>query len=398
MLWERMTTALLVPEGPARTGRAGPGRLGDASAVVFALALGGLTWVLSPGDGSQRAIVAPAVDLGIGLACAVMLWWRRRWPLGVALATMLVGAPSVTATGAGLIALFSLAVYRPLRTVLVLLPLWVPVALWCARALGRTDLAAVVGWTVATVVAVVAWGLFVRARRQLLAGLRERAERAETDQALRAEGARVAERHRIAREMHDVLAHRLSLVALHAGALEVRPDLPADEVRETARLLRATAREAIDELRHVVGVLREGPEQGPAPTAPQPTLADIPRLVEETRRAGVRVDLEMGVDQAEGAPGGLGRDAYRIVQEALTNMTKHARGAPGHVLVRGAPGRGLQVRVSNRLPLRRADGPALPGSGAGLLGLQERVDLAGGALVHGPDGAGNFVVQADLRW
>ena len=104
--------------------------------------------------------------------------------------------------------------------------------------------------------------MFVRARRQLLLTLRERALRAEADQRLHADRARMAERTRIAREMHDVLAHRISLMALHAGALEVQPDLPPEKVRETAELLRSTARQALEELRGVIGVLREEPGPG----------------------------------------------------------------------------------------------------------------------------------------
>ena len=114
---------------------------------------------------------------------------------------------------------------------------------------------------------------------------------------LHADNARMAERTRIAREMHDVLAHRISLIALHAGGLEVRPDLPPEKVRETAELLRSTARQALEELRGVIGVLREEAGHEVAPAAPQPTLSDIPRLVEETRRAGAKIDFEMQVDQ-----------------------------------------------------------------------------------------------------
>jgi signal transduction histidine kinase len=208
----------------------------------------------------------------------------------------------------------------------------------------------------------------------------------------------MAERTRIAREMHDVLAHRISLMALHAGGLEVRPDLPPDDVRKTAELLRSTARQALEELRDVIGVLRQ--EVGPdsAPAAPQPTLSDIPRLVEETRRAGAKIDFEMLVEHADAAPSALGRDAYRIVQEALTNIGKHARGTAGRVRVTGAAHSGLHISVRNRLPVHAQAGPTLPGSGAGLLGLQERVTLAGGALVHGPDGSGDFIVDAELQW
>jgi signal transduction histidine kinase len=207
----------------------------------------------------------------------------------------------------------------------------------------------------------------------------------------------MAERTRIAREMHDVLAHRISLLALHAGGLEVRPDLPPAEVQATASLMRSTARQALEELRSVIGVLRS--EDGdPAPAARQPTLADLDRLVEETRQAGADIDLTIDVHDVGTVPATLGRDAYRIVQEALTNVGKHASGAAAFVKVTGAVGQGLHVSVRNPISVAAARSPVLPGSGAGLLGLQERVQLSGGTLVHGPDGSGEFVVEADLTW
>jgi signal transduction histidine kinase len=130
-------------------------------------------------------------------------------------------------------------------------------------------------------VAATAMGMFVRARRMLVASLRERALRAEADQRLYADRAWMAERTRIAREIHDVLAHRISLLALHAGGLEVRPDLPPSEVRATAALMRSTARQALEELRSGIGLLRE--ENGLlTPAVRQPTLVEIRRLVEET--------------------------------------------------------------------------------------------------------------------
>ena len=161
------------------------------------------------------------------------------------------------------------------------------------------------------------------------------------------------ERTRIAREMHDVLAHRISLMALHAGGLEMRPDLPPAAVRETAVLLRTTAHQALDELRSVIGVLRDGPGDEASAPAPQPTLSDIPRLVEETRRAGAKIDFEMQVDQGDVVPGSLGRDAYRIVQEALTNIGKHAVGTAAEVRVAGTPAAGLHVIIRNRQPSTR---------------------------------------------
>ena len=309
----------------------------------------------------------------------------------------MLGTFSISATPAGLLALFSLAVHRPVRPALLVAALWIPSTLVFAAYSPTTDPVSVVLRVTPLALAVTAWGMFIRARRQLLLTLRERALRAEADQRLHEERARTAERSRIAREMHDVLAHRISLLALHAGALEVRPDLPPEKVRETAELLRSTARQALEELRGVIGVLREEPGQEPTPPAPQPTLTDIPRLVEETRRAGAKIDFAMQVEHADAAPSALGRDAYRIVQEALTNIGKHANGTAAGC---GSPGRRTTVCTSASATASPSTPPptALPGSGAGLLGLEERVDLAGGTLVHGPDGSGDFVVDAELPW
>jgi len=175
----------------------------------------------------------------------------------------------------------------------------------------------------------------------------------------------------------------------------VNPDLPPAKVRESAELLRTTAHQALEELRGAIGVLRgDGAEE--APSVPQPTLRDIPRLIEQTRRAGAKIDFDM--DVTTDAPAALGRDAYRIVQEALTNAAKHAPGTATTVRISGDPDRGLSVNVRNRQPLRVGAGSGVPGSGSGLIGLQERVDLAGGTISHGSDESGDFVVAARLPW
>jgi signal transduction histidine kinase len=394
---------LRAPGDPSRSdgtaAPAGRGRAVDAAGCLLAAVLGAL--FLSP---TLRDGVAPlstartVVDVSCGLLACLFLWWRRRWPVGVALGCVLLETFSISATAAGLLALFSLAVHRPAREALLVAALWIPSALAFAVYSPTTDPLSVVLVVTPLVLAATAWGMFIRARRQLLLSLRERAQRAEADQRLHEDRARMAERTRIAREMHDVLAHRISLLALHAGALEVRPDLPPEKVRETAELLRSTARQALEELRSVIGVLREEPGNEAAPPAPQPTLSDIRRLVDETRRAGADIDLHMRVEHEDAVPSPLGRDAYRIVQEALTNIGKHANGTATRVRVTGAPEGGLHISVRNRQPLHAPAGPALPGSGAGLLGLQERVALAGGTLVHGPDGSGDFVVEAELQW
>ena len=371
----------------------------DAVGCFTAIALGAL--FLSPSLHGQVVPLSPArivVDVACGTLACLALWWRRRWALGVAIACLLLGTISISATPAGLIALFSLAVHRPVRQTLLAVALWTPSILAFAVYSPTTDVASVVVRVIPLVLAVTAWGMFLRARRQLLFTLRERAVRAEADQQLHENQARTAERTRIAREMHDVLAHRISLMALHAGALEVRPDLPSEKVRETAELLRATARQALEELRSVIGLLRDPSEDVTPPPIPLPTLSDIGHLVDETRLAGAKIDFEMRVDHADTMPNALGRDAYRIVQEALTNIGKHASGTASQVRVIGAHGAGLHVTIRNRKPLHAGGGAALPGAGAGLLGLQERVDLAGGTLVHGPDSSGDFVVDAQLTW
>ena len=396
-------TAMLSPSDSAPPDTVGP-RTGrdwsvDAAAFVIAAALGAIILGVTMDDPANLMTSGQVtVDAVLGALCCTSLWWRRRWPFGVALLCVLLGSFSTSGTVAGLFALTSLAIHRHVRPALLVAALFVPSAMVCSIWLGRTNTWSVMLPTVALAAAAIAWGMFIRARRQLLATLLDRAERAEADQLARAERARLAERTRIAREMHDVLAHRISLVALHAGALEVALDLPPAQVRESAALLRSTAHQALEELRDVIGVLRDEPGQDWTSTVPQPTLADVPRLVEETRRAGAKVDFEMQVDGAAAAPGPLGRDAYRIVQEALTNIGKHARGTHAQVRVVGAPNRGLHISVRNPPAVGAHVRPALPGSGTGLLGLQERVTLANGVLVHGPDASGDFVVEADLPW
>ena len=378
---------------------AGRERAVDALGFLLAVSLGAL--FLSPelhDNPDPLSATQIAVDVLAGVLACVSLWWRRRWPVGVAVVCLVLGMVSSSATPAGLLALSSLAVHRPARPTVVVTLLWIPSVLVFAVYSPTTGPVSVVAFVMPLALAASGWGMFIRARRQLLLSLRDRAVRAEADQELHEEQARVGERTRIAREMHDVLAHRISLIALHAGGLEVRPDLPPDQVQETAALLRATARQALEELRSVIGLLRENPGHEPAPVNPQPTLRDISRLVEETRSAGTQIDFEMHVVGIEDLPAPLGRDAYRIVQEALTNIGKHAYGTAARVRVTGAPDNGLHISVRNRQSVPAHTTPTLPGSGAGLLGLQERVALAQGTLVLGPDGSGDFVVEAELTW
>ena len=378
---------------------AGQERTVDALLVVLAAALGAL--FLSPelhDNPDPWTTSQVVIDVTAGVMACGALWWRRRFPVGVALLCLLAGAVSSSATPAGLLALSSLAVHRPARSTVLVSVLWIPSLLAFALYSPTTGPGAVLAFVMPLVLAASGWGMFIRARRQLLLSLRERALRAEADKELNEERARVAERTRIAREMHDVLAHRISLMALHAGGLEVHPNLPPSEVRQTAALLRVTAGQALEELRSVIGVLRTDGAHEPEGVAPQPTLGDIRRLVEDTRAAGMDVDFQMDVEQPECVPAPLGRDAYRIVQEALTNIRKHAQGTTGWVRLAGSPSRGLHIIVRNPHPVGTHQVSTLPGAGAGLVGLRERVALAGGTLNLGPDGSGDFVVEANLTW
>lgn len=329
------------------------------------------------------------------LACAA-IWLRRRWPVGLAVATVPVGMVSDTAGGACMIALFTLAVHRPFRYVawvgginLALLPVY----FWL-----RPDPELTFGLAVAIFLlltaAVVGWGLLVRSQRQLMLSLRDRARRAETEARLRAEQAQRLAREAIAREMHDVLAHRLTLLSVHAGALEFRPDAPHEEVARAAGVIRESAHEALQDLREIIGVLRTGDSDDAG--RPQPTLAALDMLVAESREAGMKVTLDSRVTDADTVPASVGRTAYRIAQEGLTNARKHAPGAEVTVSVSGAPGEGLTMSVRNPPP----DGevPHVPGSGQGLIGLTERATLAGGRLEHGPEANGGFGVRAWLPW
>jgi signal transduction histidine kinase len=237
------------------------------------------------------------------------------------------------------------------------------------------------------------WGVTVRARRQLVLSLAERTRRAETEQQLRVEQARRRERERIAREMHDVLAHRLSLLSMHAGALEFRPDATAETVAETAGVIRASAHQSLTDLREIIAVLRASDADA---LHPPPALGGLAVLVAETRSAGTAVTLHDADLDAVSAPPLLGRTAYRIVQEGLTNARKHAPGEAVTLDVSGGPGRGLTIGVRNRV--RAAAEPPVPGSGTGLIGLAERAVLAGGRIEHGPDDGGEFRLVAWLPW
>jgi signal transduction histidine kinase len=350
--------------------------------VAFAISAATLadTWQMHPPWLRVVAVV-------VGIATLVSLHWRRTHPAAVGIGVAAVALVILPASGANLAATFNAAIRargRDLAVIAGLLIAWAFASPLLYPSSGSYWVNAGVCLLLTGVV--LGWGLFIRARRELVRSLRAQGDRA-------ADEARAAERRRIAREMHDVLAHRLSLLSVHAGALEFHPDAPAEEVAEVAGVIRESAKTALEELRGVIGVLREdGGESLTQP--PQPTLADLAALVEESRAAGMRITARIELGDA-GPPPAIGRTAYRIAQEGLTNARKHAPGAAVTLTVR-APGGALQVEVRSLAPVAVAAAAPLPGAATGLVGLAERVALAGGTLEHGVDPDGAFVLRASL--
>jgi signal transduction histidine kinase len=296
-----------------------------------------------------------------------------------------------------MVALYFVARHRPLRTAITLavanvLAGWV---FWLLHP-GNNGLSLTLVVNIAIAAAVTAWGALIQSQAALLAAYRERAERAEEQRTLREEHIRATERTRIAREMHDVLAHRISLVALHAGGLEVAPP-GLQDTAQTAALIRTCAVQALDELRAVIGVLRDGEPR----SLEQPGLDRLDDLVAEARHAGQHVELHLDrslVASDSISARAAGRDVYRIVQEGLTNARKHAPGESVrvHVCRRDA---NIEVGVANRCVSHDAAVPLeVPGAGRGLIGLSERAVLAGGRLQHVITTDGEFELRVQLPW
>ncbi|MGV9779537.1 sensor histidine kinase [Streptosporangium sp. NPDC003464] len=352
-----------------------PAALPGAQAYGYAATLAGLPAHL------PVAYVAAAV---VGLLAA---WAAARAALGRPwLLLVLAPADAVLRTPGLLLAVASYVAATVLRRPVPLALYAVPVSLVAVIPQPGAGLVSALGGAPLFVWLPLVLGLWAGARREVVAGLRERARRLEREQAARSEQARALERARIAREMHDVVTHRVSLMVLRAGALEI--NATDEKTAAEAELIRVTGKDALTELRAVLGVLSE--EDGEY--RPRPTLADLDGLLEQSRSAGVPVERH-----EEGDPGALSvmvqHTAYRVVQEALTNIHKHAGRAATQVVLRHLPA-ALQVDVRNAAPPEPA--LDLPGGGAGLLGLRERVELLGGRFTAAAEPDGGFLVSVRL--
>ncbi|GAA1140425.1 signal transduction histidine kinase [Kitasatospora gansuensis] len=329
-----------------------------------------------------------------GLATGALLL-RRRCPL----LTLLLVLPGTFVNYiwiAPITAVYSVAAYRPgLRTTTLCASVFALVEFfhWPLEdhplALDR-DNALYAIQCVMLGAAPAAIGLLARTRTELAARLDELTEGRHRENRLLADRVLSTERARLAREMHDVVSHQVSLISIQAGALQVSTADPAAQA--TARTIRELSVRTLEELRQMVGVLRAAGVRSADPLAPQPRLADLPRLIENS---GLTVSSSL-VSGDRPWPEAVERAAFRTVQEALTNISKHAPGAAVEVRL-STRGTRLQVEVRNGPPTRPADtAQALPGGGHGLVGLRERAVLLGGSLLAAPTPEGGFVVRAEL--
>jgi signal transduction histidine kinase len=327
--------------------------------------------------------------LGVELAapgCAALAF-RRRFPLGVFLLTLPVALTQDVAL-APLIALFTLAKRsrnRHLLTVCVALlaiASSVPSPLKSVTEVGHTMALVIFVYNLATAVAPVLFGQLIQARQDLAWRLEEIDEAREHERALHAQAVLARERAQLAREMHDVVSHQVSLIAVRAGALQVATkDADAKDAAHTIRSLSVTT---LDELRTMVTLLRASGGRDTELT-PQPTLADLRRLVESS---GTHAEVTGELPPTVGTP--TQRAIYRTVQEALTNVRKHAPGATVRVEL-WHDGRDIGATVTNTPPTRPS--LPLPGSQQGLVGLRERAEILRGSLESGPTAEGGYQVR-----
>jgi signal transduction histidine kinase len=346
-----------------------------AGVAVVTMVAERLTSTPSLGARLPAAVVLAAV-IGGSLA------FRRRLPVtsyAVGTAALAVEAlwltPRELSTFANLIGLFSVGYYATHRRALwgpvIMLP---GIAAYFAGEGGAVPPAVPAG-------AVFGW-LFVWAVGYSAA---QRRERQEDDRRLMRRDAVLDERHRIARELHDLIGHTMSVMLVRTGAARVVMDRDPDQAREILAGVERTGREALDELDRVLGVLRR--DDG---TDLQPGLAELPRLVERMAEVGMTVTVQVDPPQPQ-LPGSIDLSSYRIVQEALTNAFRHGGAASAAVVVR-CDGRGVEVEV-----IDDGSGPK-PGyrPGRGLLGISERVAVFGGTVDHGRGDGGGFRVRAVL--
>jgi signal transduction histidine kinase len=383
---------------------------GDHPVVADRLLTGAVTLVALgqrlgiPADGSTR-VQSTALEVVFALAGSLPIAWRRRFPLQVLAATELVVLAELVlgldrvglAGGVGpgvIVAMYTVAtscpwqVSAPAATVVLVVN---TAAILAVPRFTDADAVGLADPISAVLLLGGSWlaGDNVRTRRAYTAELEERALRLERDREARAVRAVAEERARISRELHDVVAHHVSVIAVQAGA--AAEEATTDPSREAFGVIQETSRQVLAELRSMLDVLRaDGQGQG---LTPQPSLRDVDQLVAQSRTAGLPVELVV-TGAPRQLPAMVDLAAYRILQEALTNTRTHAGAAHARVELRYAEDAlGLEVTDDGRGPSGR---PGNGGGGRGLIGMRERVALVGGSLEVGPRPGGGFRVAAML--
>lgn len=382
--------------------------------TVTSLAFSEPSHRVSPGSTDTEASLIILAGVIVAIAGSVTLIWRARHPLLWVVIASLISLVLPTGNTLPYITLAALIGRRRGSAVWAAAALVAATSIWVTIADARAQPQAAsflktlfgpsgadptqrvdVGVATVAVMTALGWGtavgigLLLRGRREAAAARKSAAQDRLQHSVLGDEIARRAERELIAREVHDVLGHRLSLLSLHAGALETHA-LKDDQLRSSAALVRDSASGAMQDLQSLLGVLRDdGIEQADLP------LTQLPQVVEESFGAGQLLASSIFIRDAERASPALSRAVYRIVQELVTNSRKHAPGARTNLKVVGGPGQGIAIDVVNRLT-PTAD--PVPGSARGLTGIAERAELLGGRVTHGRYGGNSFRVLVELPW
>ena len=377
-----------------------PRWLSDGALLVVLALLAGASAALAPVE------VSVPVLLAAGLAPLLVLWWRQDAPLVVFVLVQLLVGPSRLLAGANgpaelavLVTIYTIASRHNVRwTIGAVVIDSVAMTTWLAFATTvQLQFVEVVGQLAAGIVAALL-GLYVQSRRAAEQALRERADRLDRERELNARAAVEEERRRIARELHDVVAHHVSVMTLKAGALEKQLGRTSEDpaLAETATGIRHTGQQAMGELRRLLGLLhRDWDDDG---HAPQPDLDALELLAARMRDAGMPVELRLSGD-TDGISAGMALAIYRIIQEALTNTLRHAGPVPTTVEVTAGD---TEVELSVRDQGPQPTGPpSYPSDarvgGHGLVGMRERAALFGGSVSAEPHADGGFEVRAHLR-
>ncbi|MFJ7293710.1 sensor histidine kinase [Streptomyces collinus] len=418
------------------TARGGPWWWARRRSAVFDVSLAVVSALECALEGipfARDAGIPVAAGVVFGLLAGSVLVVRRRWPIAVVLVSIAI-TPAEMGFLMGVVGLYTLAAAElPRRIIASLAGMSLVGTLIVTFVKTRQDMSrgdldigdwfvpfAAITMSLGFTAPPVLLGLYVGARRRLMESLRERADSLERELQLlaeraeeRAEWARNEERTRIAREMHDVVAHRVSLMVVHAAALQAVARKDPEKAVKNAALVGDMGRQALTELREMLGVLRSGGEGrresaasvplvavGVAAAAAAsraaddegPCLAEIEELVGQSAAAGMVVALSVEGDVRSYAPL-VEQTAYRVVQEALTNVHKHAAGAKTYVRLAHRVSE-IAMQVENEPPEEAASSARLPSGGNGLVGMRERVSALGGVFVSGPTDAGGFRVSA----